>query len=683
MAIIGREAPADIVLPYPQVSTRHAFLEAVAPSVFRVVDLGSSNGTFVAGARVTEAVVSAGADLRLGSLPFPWREFPHVLAAEEREPAGLVIGREPPADVVLADPRVSTRHAKVIPQGDCVFLKDLGSTNGTFVNGRPISVATVTRGDSVSLGSLPVDVFRIVGGHPATTPRAPGEMGASIPLGTPGGQIQPPEPVRPPTPARRPLSALAKRNLAIAAGVAVLAAGVGFWYYTARRAFEAHAGRLQSALARLEDGRQAWLPDPVQPPQGALDSQAVAAYVATVKSGAPGINDTIQRLRDGEGTSFWLPRRRSEMAASGASRLALEEEAARDAEAALSPLASTASSTSEALATAHSLYEKATGALSPQSDSSDFRGAAEEMVRSGKAIASTRTAVGTLLDGSPQGGRPEAFRRGLLVGFVQSLTTAEARAKGRGASLQQADVALGEHKGRMLAAVAEGADLLERLNAVARQLAPAVRTAYEQTQPLLQMIRQAEEPLPGTEVLDLMGAVTGRGSGGGAGSPLGLMRAVSPETGMTIDVLKATCGTIETLHDEAAGLSQAADRLIPAVHGFSSERSRAAMLQVAQAAPEAAAYFDSRKGLFDPAIEKLAELRRRAGTFRSAAFRVPVPLARDMLLTIVDGATAFLNTAEEPFQSARASMETTANALRQVESMENQYVQRLRDLAGQ
>ena len=49
----------------------------------------------------------------------------------------LVIGRLPECDVVLADSNVSRRHAELRRKGDGVFVTDLGSTNGTKVNGSP------------------------------------------------------------------------------------------------------------------------------------------------------------------------------------------------------------------------------------------------------------------------------------------------------------------------------------------------------------------------------------------------------------------------------------------------------------------------------------------------------------------------------------------------------------------
>jgi pSer/pThr/pTyr-binding forkhead associated (FHA) protein len=46
----------------------------------------------------------------------------------------IVIGRKPPADVVVADGEISSRHAKVRPDGDAALVADLGSTNGSRID---------------------------------------------------------------------------------------------------------------------------------------------------------------------------------------------------------------------------------------------------------------------------------------------------------------------------------------------------------------------------------------------------------------------------------------------------------------------------------------------------------------------------------------------------------------------
>lgn len=69
----------------------------------------------------------------------------------ETEP--LVIGRMPECSIVLSDPNVSRRHAEVLRMNDAFVVRDLGSTNGTKVNGMPIRESYLSTGDNITVGS--------------------------------------------------------------------------------------------------------------------------------------------------------------------------------------------------------------------------------------------------------------------------------------------------------------------------------------------------------------------------------------------------------------------------------------------------------------------------------------------------------------------------------------------------
>jgi FHA domain containing protein len=55
----------------------------------------------------------------------------------------ITIGRANDIEVSLQDDYASGRHARLFPQGSRWFLEDLGSTNGTYVDGQRLSRATV------------------------------------------------------------------------------------------------------------------------------------------------------------------------------------------------------------------------------------------------------------------------------------------------------------------------------------------------------------------------------------------------------------------------------------------------------------------------------------------------------------------------------------------------------------
>jgi hypothetical protein len=100
-------------------------------------------GTFALTARMRQGEGGAGA----GSL---------VLPTGDRVPLGeetITIGRLPESTIVLADPNVSRNHAEIRPRGTGFAVVDLGSTNGTRVNGIRVTEQELVDGDEVMFGN--------------------------------------------------------------------------------------------------------------------------------------------------------------------------------------------------------------------------------------------------------------------------------------------------------------------------------------------------------------------------------------------------------------------------------------------------------------------------------------------------------------------------------------------------
>jgi pSer/pThr/pTyr-binding forkhead associated (FHA) protein len=72
------------------------------------------------------------------------------------------LGRSPEADLVLADDTVSRHHAVLRGDREALEIEDLGSSNGTAINGNPmVGALTLLDGDLVSFGSATVLVKRV------------------------------------------------------------------------------------------------------------------------------------------------------------------------------------------------------------------------------------------------------------------------------------------------------------------------------------------------------------------------------------------------------------------------------------------------------------------------------------------------------------------------------------------
>lgn len=101
----------------------------------------------------------------------------------------LTIGRDSSNEITINDAEVSRRHARLTFQGGKFVLEDLGSTNGTFVNGQRLAGPRVLKaGEVVSFGEQIVLVFEASTFDPAATvasPRATAVPSASRPVAPP------------------------------------------------------------------------------------------------------------------------------------------------------------------------------------------------------------------------------------------------------------------------------------------------------------------------------------------------------------------------------------------------------------------------------------------------------------------------------------------------------------------
>jgi pSer/pThr/pTyr-binding forkhead associated (FHA) protein len=219
--VFGRDASSDIVVAGNDVSRRHAEIHP-RPDGYVLIDT-SVNGTYVRNERVTgELRLGRGDVIRMGTEEFrfyadiapegvadpgiPSSEFPAVappgaehrlndtffgvtaMEQQETRPAPSAplasvlvrsgarkgdrhqirvpianLGRADYNDVVIADASVSTMHAKLQHRGGIWMLSDLGSTNGTFVDGElasgevPLGPGTIIRLGEVSLSFEPLE----------------------------------------------------------------------------------------------------------------------------------------------------------------------------------------------------------------------------------------------------------------------------------------------------------------------------------------------------------------------------------------------------------------------------------------------------------------------------------------------------------------------------------------------
>jgi ABC-type multidrug transport system ATPase subunit/pSer/pThr/pTyr-binding forkhead associated (FHA) protein len=163
---VGRAPDNDLVINHPAVSGHHLRLEKSAAEV-SVTDLQSTNGTQVNGRRIapnSKFSIQAGDVIRIGDLTGNWVGIRlegaggksiriRSLDSLDLTPlTNITIGRDPASNLHLDHPTVSFHHALITKQNGAMQIRDLSSTNGTFVNDARIQQSPLKSGDTVQIG---------------------------------------------------------------------------------------------------------------------------------------------------------------------------------------------------------------------------------------------------------------------------------------------------------------------------------------------------------------------------------------------------------------------------------------------------------------------------------------------------------------------------------------------------
>jgi pSer/pThr/pTyr-binding forkhead associated (FHA) protein len=160
---IGRDPANGFVLDGEDISDFHAEVTLEDQRVY-VEDLLSSSGTFVNDRRIgSRCELNAWDVIRVGPVELelndPGVEKPREWTLQTTHPDGSVthhrlapntsIGRDPSCSITLDSDLLSRRHAEVRIAGGHIEVTDLGSANGTYLNGRAIKQASAYAGDEI------------------------------------------------------------------------------------------------------------------------------------------------------------------------------------------------------------------------------------------------------------------------------------------------------------------------------------------------------------------------------------------------------------------------------------------------------------------------------------------------------------------------------------------------------
>ena len=121
------------------------------------------------------------------------RRGPQPNQAFELSKEITTLGRDITNDIVINDRETSRNHLRLMRSGDTVSIEDLGSTNGTFVNGKRASgVTPLQNGDMIGLGETVLLALELYRAAPSAPPAAEAQPPAATPTPAPQQAYTPP-----------------------------------------------------------------------------------------------------------------------------------------------------------------------------------------------------------------------------------------------------------------------------------------------------------------------------------------------------------------------------------------------------------------------------------------------------------------------------------------------------------
>ena len=166
--VVGKGPEANVTLENDRISRNHLQLVYNTEGSLHVTDLGSTNGTFLNGFKLNpgeDKLLKPKDKLQLagvnGILIVVERARKDILSTDQtdifdklKSKKQVTIGRNSDCDIVLDSETVSRYHATIRDIGNGIFtIKDLGSRNGTFINGRKVKgIVKISLSDKIYIG---------------------------------------------------------------------------------------------------------------------------------------------------------------------------------------------------------------------------------------------------------------------------------------------------------------------------------------------------------------------------------------------------------------------------------------------------------------------------------------------------------------------------------------------------
>ena len=609
----------------------------------------------------------------------------------------VVVGRAADADFSLAFDTVSRYHCQFVFEDEDIWIEDLNSTHGTYLNERRLPPGERTRlqpGESVTLADeVVLDRDLIVSLRPdsvslnkdqVSTEHVGTDSSADSLSGESSGPEEPSP--RPGTPASfqkeskeadggfegidlRPLfrewleSPRPQLLSAVLGGVLLLVIALLSWggweYYT----FRARAGHVQSTIEVIEQAEASRLSDGSQ-----TGYQELEAYHETVQPALQDLENDISALEGARvaGLLFgdWHEEVRQE-----ASTLRREYGAQLDAVERVLEHASDDYQEADALkASSQSLVDRVKQEIGPQDDTDALQAWRNQVREKKSEIAQVSNRIETEKRATVFSGLSESLRKEMYQEMDRDLEESRNRLTAVDRSLAAAIQYQNDHMQDLRIQGAQLVDRSDGISAVYETLQPLTQDLSRELRPLRESIQVMEQPVVNNPLGEDVTA-------------LSILTDIDPMTGQVITSMRDLIDLVTNIENELNELKNRVGSLRETARRFRSTPTRSNAIEFRSRADAARAYVRERRDLLDPVQQRVNNVRGRIDTISQLRSRVSVQAAQDILRRFLEASYSVIELVERPIRVWEGEIDSAIQQLNAIGVWEDRYREILSSLS--
>jgi hypothetical protein len=408
----------------------------------------------------------------------------------------------------------------------------------------------------------------------------------------------------------------------------------------------------------------------------------IADYINNFKQQRPTLMQLYSDLKNGTGLAFWFPDKWKKTTNELGQYIKSQDELLIQFEKAMSLTQSLSIQLNDLVSKSAQQIENANTILNPNSDIQDFANQIKILfaIRNEIIILRNNTIEESKIVRSTD--LSELLRVGVLTTNISTTNSQEAKIQNREKVLGDAGKLLSSYKNQVSRLLSNQSEITVKINILANNFLPIVNDANNRVEPVRNMISKLEEPLFNDNILgntrSFLSGFTGGSSGGGQSiSAMSLIYSVDPSTSQMIGIIKAVCDGISTANSELDNIINTTRPFISANNEFRSNRSRNNLQTLVSSTPQLSSFYESKRNIFEPITGKLDEAKNAINNLNSAASRIRIAGARNLVYGVTRGASQAISLVYRPFNAWQNTVTSTSECNTTLSAMEKEYVSSL------